>query len=406
MASENMSFTTLENVLNDSVFPRYNRTMSRHSEFDQDGYIRITLYSIIFILSVVGNGLVILTLVQNQRMRTVTNVFLLNLSVSDLLLAVLCMPFTIIPQLMRNFIFGEFMCVTIRYFQAVSVGVSCFTLVTISLERYFAIVEPLRSRRWQTRSHSYKCIMGIWLLAFVLMIPIAASQEVIQIGNSNRYACREIWPKNLQEVEIAYSVSLCAILFVIPLFIMALAYGRIAYGLWIDISQQVIDNTESIQYKLSKEEGLGSQTTPLREGHHQKNGGDHVSLRHSNLHHCVASRRRVIRMLFVIVMEYFVCWTPLYICSTWKIIHYLSIHERVSNLAWSLMLLLAYVSSFVHPVTYCFMNKNFRKGFVSVFKCFLKKRLSSHTEMSNLTANSSPTVRFQSSEYTRVQSIE
>lgn len=406
MASENMSFTTLENVFNDSVFPRYNRTMSRHPEFDQDGYIRITLYSIIFILSVVGNGLVILTLVQNQRMRTVTNVFLLNLSVSDLLLAVLCMPFTIIPQLMRNFIFGEFMCVTIRYFQAVSVGVSCFTLVTISLERYFAIVEPLRSRRWQTRSHSYKCIMGIWLLAFVLMIPIAASQEVIQIGNSNRYACREIWPKNLQEVEIAYSVSLCAILFVIPLFIMALAYGRIAYGLWIDISQQVIDNTESIQYKLSKEEGLGCQTTPLREGHHQKNGGDHVSLRHSNLHHCVASRRRVIRMLFVIVMEYFVCWTPLYICSTWKIIHYLSIHERVSNLAWSLMLLLAYVSSFVHPVTYCFMNKNFRKGFVSVFKCFLKKRLSSHTEMSNLTANSSPTVRFQSSEYTRVQSIE
>lgn len=406
MASENLSFATLDNVLNDSLFPRYNRTMGRHPGFDQDGYIRITLYSIIFILSVVGNGLVILTLVQNQRMRTVTNVFLLNLSVSDLLLAVLCMPFTIIPQLMRNFIFGEFMCVTIRYFQAVSVGVSCFTLVTISLERYFAIVEPLRSRRWQTRSHSYKCIMGIWLLAFVLMVPIAASQEVIQIGNSDRYACREIWPKNLQEVEIGYSVSLCAILFVIPLFIMALAYGRIAYGLWVDISQQVIDNTESSQYKLSKEEGLGSQATPLREGQHQKNGGDHVSLRHSNLRHCVASRRRVIRMLFVIVMEYFICWTPLYICSTWKIIHYPSIHERVSNLAWSLMLLLAYVSSFVHPVTYCFMNKNFRKGFVSVFKCFLQKRLSSHTEMSNLTANSSPTVRFQSSEYTRVQSIE
>lgn len=408
MAAENTSFTTLDNFLNDSVFLRSNRTMGgRPPGFDQDGYIRISLYSIIFILSVVGNGLVILTLVQNQRMRTVTNVFLLNLSVSDLLLAVLCMPFTIIPQLMRHFIFGEFMCVTIRYFQAVSVGVSCFTLVTISLERYFAIVEPLRSRRWQTRSHSYKCIMGIWLLAFVLMIPIAASQEVIQLGNSDRYACREIWPKNLKEVEIAYSVSLCAILFVIPLFIMALAYGRIAYRLWVDISQQVNDNAGDSQYKLSKkEEGFGSQSTPLREGHHQKNGGEHVSLRHSNLHHCVASRRRVIRMLFVIVMEYFICWTPLYICSTWKIIHYPSIHERVSNLAWSLMLLLAYVSSFVHPVTYCFMNKNFRKGFVSVFKCFLEKRLSSHTEMSNLTANSSPTVRFQSSEYTRVQSIE
>ena len=163
--------------------------------------------------------------------------------------------------------------------------------------------------------------------------------------------------------------------------------------------------TEETQYR-KKGDDTGSQSTSPRGTSQKNGGGDHVSLRPSNLHHSVSSRRRVIRMLFVIVLEYFVCWTPLYVCSTWKIIHYQSIHERVSNLAWSMMLLLAYVSSFVHPVTYCFMNKNFRKGFVSVFKCFLQKRLSSNTEMSNLTANSSPTVRFQTTEYTRVQSVE
>lgn len=144
-------------------------------------------------------------------------------------------------------------------------------------------------------------------------------------------------------------------------------------------------------------------STPLRC---QQKNGDHISLRHSNMRHSISSRRRVIKMLSVIVLEYFVCWTPLYVCSTWMIIHYPSIHDRVSNLAWGLMLLLAYVSSFVHPVTYCFMNKNFRKGFVSVFKCFLKSRLTSQTEMSNMMATSSPTVRFQSTEYTRVQSID
>ena len=79
--------------------------------------IRIILYSIIFVLSIVGNALVILTLVQNRRMRTVTNVFLLNLSVSDLLLAVFCMPFTLIPTLLRDFIFGHVMCIMIRYMQ-------------------------------------------------------------------------------------------------------------------------------------------------------------------------------------------------------------------------------------------------------------------------------------------------
>ena len=80
--------------------------------------IALPLYSLIFILSLVGNSLVIMTLVQNKRMRTITNMFLLNLSISDLLLAVFCMPFTIVPIMLKNFIFGATMCVLIRYIQS------------------------------------------------------------------------------------------------------------------------------------------------------------------------------------------------------------------------------------------------------------------------------------------------
>lgn len=79
--------------------------------------VRIVLYSVIFLLSFVGNTLVIATLFQNRRMRTLTNVLLLNLSISDLLLAVFCMPFTLIPTLLKNFIFGKTMCVLVRYMQ-------------------------------------------------------------------------------------------------------------------------------------------------------------------------------------------------------------------------------------------------------------------------------------------------
>lgn len=79
--------------------------------------VLIAVYATIFTLAVVGNILVILTLVQNTRMRTVTNVFLLNLAISDLLLAVFCMPFTLIPIMIRNFIFGPIVCVLIRYAQ-------------------------------------------------------------------------------------------------------------------------------------------------------------------------------------------------------------------------------------------------------------------------------------------------
>ena len=84
---------------------------------DTQQIVTIPIYCLVFLLSVSGNLLVIVTLIQNKRMRTVTNVFLLNLSVSDLLLAVFCMPFTIVPIMLKNFIFGPVICVLIRYLQ-------------------------------------------------------------------------------------------------------------------------------------------------------------------------------------------------------------------------------------------------------------------------------------------------
>jgi len=99
--------------------------------FPDDGHARILLYAIIFLLAIAGNALVIATLAHDRRMRTVTNLFLLNLAVSDLLLAVLCMPFTLIPTLLKNFIFGKAMCILIRYMQG-AINDYVFTYYTMS----------------------------------------------------------------------------------------------------------------------------------------------------------------------------------------------------------------------------------------------------------------------------------
>eukprot|EP00106_Octopus_bimaculoides_P013546 XP_014780988.1 PREDICTED: putative mediator of RNA polymerase II transcription subunit 24 [Octopus bimaculoides] len=107
------------NISNNNTNNKRNQTTSNRNFKHWITDIRIPFYIIIFILAVVGNSLVILTLVQNKRMRTVTNVFLLNLSISDLLLAVFCMPFTLIPTIMQDFIFGKTVCVLIRYLQEI-----------------------------------------------------------------------------------------------------------------------------------------------------------------------------------------------------------------------------------------------------------------------------------------------
>lgn len=79
--------------------------------------IQIICYITILLLAIIGNALVILTLIQNRRMRTITNVFLLNLAISDILLGVLCMPITLIGTLLRDFVFGELMCKLLPYLQ-------------------------------------------------------------------------------------------------------------------------------------------------------------------------------------------------------------------------------------------------------------------------------------------------
>jgi cholecystokinin-like receptor len=99
-----------------------NFNLSFASNYNQQAWITtassiIPLYSVIFLLAVIGNSLVILTLVQSKRMRTITNLFLLNLAISDLFLGVFCMPFTLVGMLLRDFIFGELMCKLLPYLQ-------------------------------------------------------------------------------------------------------------------------------------------------------------------------------------------------------------------------------------------------------------------------------------------------
>ncbi|KAK6976327.1 cholecystokinin receptor type A, partial [Biomphalaria glabrata] len=64
----------------------------------------------------------------------------------------------------------------------VSVATSCFTLVAISLERYFAICHPLKSRSWQTLSHSYKVIALCWVFALSLMMPLAIFHDLRRVS--------------------------------------------------------------------------------------------------------------------------------------------------------------------------------------------------------------------------------
>lgn len=363
------------------------------------GKLRIPLYSIIFLLGITGNVLVILTILQNTRMRTVTNMFLLNLAISDLLLGVFCMPFTLIGQLLRDFIFGDVFCRLISFFQAVSVSVSGWTLVAISVERFYAICHPLTSRKWQTRSHARYIILAVWLGSLAIMSPVAVLSQLKPVGNDGRRKCREVWPDDT--LEKTFTVFLDVILLIIPLFLMVAMYGMIVNHLWKvdqggggEESEAAMSvtarNTSANRNSISQSERLtssaltvnvnGNGSSTSRAGIYRGNKRATVSgstaglpatpsLRRCNPEHCLKTKRRVLKMLIVVVLEFFICWTPLYVVNTMSFFAPRALYEGLGYTGISLMQLLAQASCCCNPITYCFMSSSFRRAFVKAFGC-------------------------------------
>lgn len=100
--------------------------------------IFISLYSGVIVLAMVGNVMVIWTVWKNKHMRTVTNYYILNLAVSDLLVATFVMPLKLLeytaPCRWRVFT-HDALCSAVYFVLPVFVFVSVFTLMAISLER-------------------------------------------------------------------------------------------------------------------------------------------------------------------------------------------------------------------------------------------------------------------------------
>jgi hypothetical protein len=94
---------------------------------------------IVFLLVIVcgffGNILVIWTVIFNKHMRTTSNMFILNLAISDLTLCIFSIPFNAYKTLRHSWIFGSFMCKFAPFFQATNVFVSTMSITAIALDR-------------------------------------------------------------------------------------------------------------------------------------------------------------------------------------------------------------------------------------------------------------------------------
>ncbi|XP_052590904.1 cholecystokinin receptor type A [Peromyscus californicus insignis] len=346
--------------------------------------VQILLYSFIFLLSVLGNTLVITVLIRNKRMRTVTNIFLLSLAVSDLMLCLFCMPFNLIPNLLKDFIFGSAVCKTTTYFMGTSVSVSTFNLVAISLERYGAICRPLQSRVWQTKSHALKVIAATWCLSFTIMTPYPIYSNLVPFTKNNNQTanmCRFLLPSDA--MQQSWQTFLLLILFLIPGIVMVVAYGLISLELYQGIKFDASQKRSAKERKLSSGGSSRYEDSDgcyLQQSRHPRklelqqlstsSRGNRVNrVGSSSSAANLIAKKRVIRMLIVIVALFFLCWMPIFSANAWRAYDTVSAEKHLSGTPISFILLLSYTSSCVNPIIYCFMNRRFRLGFMATFPC-------------------------------------
>ncbi|GFU25088.1 RYamide receptor [Nephila pilipes] len=194
------------------------------------------MYITVSVAAVGGNGMVCYIVLAYQRMRTVTNFFIINLAVGDILMACLCIPFGFVSNLLLQYWpFGAVMCVLVSYAQVVSVFISAYTLIAISIDRYIAILYPLRPR--MTKLQAKLIIFVIWVVALITPLPTAVLSKLEihpaweGLNNTDRrYICTESWETS--EQRYYYSMALMILQYFFPLIVLLYTYTRIGIVVW------------------------------------------------------------------------------------------------------------------------------------------------------------------------------
>lgn len=146
-----------------------------------------SMYATIFSLAVMGNSFICYMVLSSPRMRTVTNYFIMNLAVGDMLITLLCVPFSSVAGLKQYWPFGSALCQIVSYSMALSVFVSAYTLVAISIDKYMVIMWPLKPRI--SKRFATSIIALVWLIAGATVLPIGTFSKIVQQNGSKYEEC-------------------------------------------------------------------------------------------------------------------------------------------------------------------------------------------------------------------------
>ncbi|XP_075238341.1 neuropeptide SIFamide receptor-like [Lycorma delicatula] len=288
-------------------------------------------YVVVFIVGLIGNCFVIAVVYRSPRMRTVTNFFIVNLAVADILVIVFCLPATLMSNIFVPWILGWWMCKTVPYVQGVSVAASVYSLIAVSLDRFLAIWYPLKCQITTRRARII--IIIIWVIAVTATLPWALFFEVIVYKEAPDIPmCVEVWPDYLNG-NLYFLIANLLFCYILPMILISLCYILI----WIKVCKRHIpSDTKDAQMERMQQK----------------------------------SKVKVVKMLVAVVILFVLSWLPLYaIFTRIKFGGDLEIWEtKLFIMITPIAQWLGSSNSCINPILYAFFNNKYRRGFAAILK--------------------------------------
>ncbi|MGH0142704.1 UNVERIFIED_CONTAM: hypothetical protein FKN15_019696 [Acipenser sinensis] len=306
------SFLTTEDYYNYDELAKF-MLCNKSSVIEFASWFLPTLYTLVFIFGLIGNGLVVCVLIQYKKLRSMTDVYLLNLAVSDLLF-VFSLPFWSSYAAVSHWVFGAPLCKIISGFYLIGFYSGIFFLTIMSIDRFLAIVYAVTAMRFRSVSHGVFVSVAVWAISLCASLPTIVFSQVK--NESGLSTCNSEYPEGQYvKWKLINNFELNILGLLLPFFIMVYCYSRIIQTLRVCRS-----------YKKEK----------------------------------------AVRLIFIVVIVFFLFWTPYNIVlflESLQMFDFFSDCDSSNNLEIAMQCTetLAFVHCCLNPVIYAFAGQEFKK---------------------------------------------
>nr|XP_056711495.1 alpha-1D adrenergic receptor [Euleptes europaea] len=325
--------------------------------------VGVGVFLALFILSaIVGNILVILSVACNRHLQTVTNYFIINLAIADLLLSTTVLPFSATLDVLGFWAFGRIFCDIWAAVDVLCCTASIMSLCIISVDRYIGVKYSLKYPTIMTEKKAVIILVVVWLLSMVISIGPLLGWKEPRPQEPNVCTITE---------EPGYAIFSSLFSFYLPLTVILVMY----FNIYVVARR----TTKSLEAGVKKERSKSMEVvlrihcrSVLEDSLASAKGKGHTFRSSLSVRLLKFSReKKAAKTLAIVVGVFVLCWLPFFFVLPFGA-YFPSL--KPSEIVFKIIFWLGYFNSCVNPIIYPCSSKEFKRAFIRLLKCQCRRR--------------------------------